>query len=143
GTVLSGLEQAFEDQHTLYHAVEDADGAADVGVATQRSASGGEPSDVGAVAYVPRSGEFEPMGVCMVSDIGPDVVRLPRCADLISEQGDDSQDVEDDEEESAEAPEPVIITVTRSDFAELPLEGPGVDRKSTRLNSSHVSISYA
>src|SRR5699024_5122850 len=69
---------------------------------------------------------FRSMGVCMVSDIGPDVVRLPRCADLISEQGDDSQDVEDDEEESAEAPEPGIITVTRSDFAELPLEGPGV-----------------
>src|SRR5699024_1521280 len=76
---------------------------------------------------VPRSlpGEgVTSVNVCMYTDLGPQVVSLPSCEDLASAEEPESD--ESDEEESAEAPEPVIITVTRSDFAELPLEGPGV-----------------
>src|SRR5699024_4493494 len=98
----------------------------ELGAATYPNAGsgGGAVPEGGAV---PRSlpGEgVTSVNVCMYTDLGPQVVSLPSCEDLASAEEPESD--ESDEEESAEAPEPVIITVTQSDFAELPLEGPGV-----------------
>src|SRR5699024_11520650 len=36
-----------------------------------------------------------------------------------------------------------VIVEKKEDKPEMPIGAPGIDRKSTRLNSSHVSISYA
>src|SRR5699024_11460321 len=50
---------------------------------------------------------------------------------------------EDDEEHDKEADEEVFDELLEKELDEQQNEGHREDRKSTRLNSSHVSISYA
>ena len=110
----SNAEQAVQG-------VRDAGGQGDLGVGVP---TGGQ-SGVGVL--VSAGGDSESVGVCMVTDAGPDVVRLPVCADLVDpDDGEDSEADEGQEEGAAEESEPVVVTVTRSDFAELPLVSPVV-----------------
>ena len=93
--------------------------------------SGAPPPQVG-VWYPPPSApeaeeEIRPL-VCMVMDDGPQVAWMPSCDEVAPEPDEDDED-EDTEEEDApddEESEPIIITITRSDFAELPLTQPRV-----------------
>ena len=79
---------------------------------------------------VPSSqvGNVDFVDVCMYTDLGPQVVSLPACEDLTSGEADDAEQEVPNSDEPAtdQAPEPIIITVTRSDFAELPLDQPRV-----------------
>ena len=89
--------------------------------------SGGRVPQVGVwfpVATGAEADEEQGPLVCMVTDAELPVSSLVSCDEVVPEPEDD-EDAEDDgapEEES----EPIIITVTRSDFAELPLELPTV-----------------
>lgn len=63
--------------------------------------------------------------VCMVIDDGPQVAWMPSCDEVVPEPEED-EEAEDEDAPAEEESEPVIITVTRSDFAELPLDLPTV-----------------
>lgn len=63
--------------------------------------------------------------VCMVIDDGPQVAWMPSCDEVVPEP-EDEEEAEDEDAPPEEESEPIIITVTRSDFAELPLDLPTV-----------------
>lgn len=99
--------------------------------ATVAHESGAPPPQFG--AYIPpafasdsEDNQTGPL-VCMVMDDGPQVAWMPSCDDVIPEPEED-EDAEDEDapDENAPEPEPIIITITRSDFAELPLAQPAV-----------------
>lgn len=96
---------------------------------TAQEDSGGSVLQLGvslpsAWASEPADEETGPL-VCMVMDDGPQVAWMPSCDEVVPEPEDD-EETEDEEAPEDEELEPVIITVTRSDFAELPLELPTV-----------------
>src|SRR5690625_1277134 len=94
----------------------------DAGIVTWAPSSGSVPAiDVG-VQMTPDG----PDGLCVVTDFVDLIAGLVPCDGRAStEEAQDSEETED-EEASADESEPIVITVTRSDFAELPLERPGV-----------------
>lgn len=99
--------------------------------ATGDAGESGTPSPQVGVWIPPVSGaepEEEQTGplVCMVIDDGPQVAWMPSCDEIVPEPEEDEDTDEDEDAPEDEESEPIIITVTRSDFAELPLELPTV-----------------
>src|SRR5699024_4231611 len=68
---------------------------------------------------------------CMVTDDVPQVASLPACGEVALEQ-DESQPADSAGTSEPSAQEPVIITVTQSEFAKLPLQAPTVNLQPER-----------
>jgi len=68
---------------------------------------------------------------CMVTDDVPQVASLPACGEVVLEQ-DESQPADSAGTSEPSAQEPVIITVTQSEFAKLPLQAPTVNLQPER-----------
>lgn len=116
GGFVSGANESLEQEKAAERAANDA------------NASGSPRPQVGvwmppASASAPEE-ETGPL-VCMVIDDGPQVAWMPSCDEVVPEP-EDEEEAEDEDAPAEEESEPVIITVTRSDFAELPLDLPTV-----------------
>ena len=99
--------------------------------ATSDAEDSGVPNPQVGVWIPPASGsepEEEQTGplVCMVIDDGPQVAWMPSCDEIVQEPEEDEDTDEDEDAPEDQEPEPIIITITRSDFAELPLTQPTV-----------------
>ena len=120
GSVVVGLEQAeeaFEADQGLRGAV------------TAIEETGAPVPPVGVwIPPVTGSEPEEETGplVCMVIDDGPQVAWMPSCDEIVQEPEEDEDTDEDEDAPEDQEPEPIIITITRSDFAELPLTQPTV-----------------
>lgn len=130
GNFASGAGEALDRELEIGDAVGEVEssgsGVVDLGVAVLAPEAGGSDS-TDADADAGGTGEAVFMG-CMVTDAVPPVAHLPACGQVVADEDDSEEQEEDDSADSGQesGPDPVVITVTASDFAELPVAGPQV-----------------